>query len=58
MKLVSALGLLAGGFVLVPKGLWVFVALWGLAKVQPLEIFTSLSLPEHEIRHDDGTKMW
>ena len=34
MKIVSALGLLAGGFVLVPKGVWVFVALWGLAKVE------------------------
>ena len=43
MKLLSALGLLAGVFVLVPKGLWVFVALWGLAKVDPLDSFTSFS---------------
>lgn len=44
MKLLSALGLLAGGFVLVPKGLWVFVALWGLAKVQPLATVTLLGM--------------
>ena len=44
MKLVSTLGLLAGGFVLVPKGLWVFVALWGLAKGQPLATVTLLGV--------------
>ena len=44
MELLSALGLLAGGVGLVPKGLWVFVALWGLAKVQPLATVTLLGV--------------
>lgn len=35
MRLLSALGLLAGGFLLVPKGCLVMVFLWGVAKVNP-----------------------
>lgn len=36
MSMLSSLGLLAGAFLLVPKGLVVAVVLWGIARVQPL----------------------
>jgi hypothetical protein len=36
MKLLSALGLLTGGFLLVPKGTWVVAVIFGVAKVQPV----------------------
>jgi hypothetical protein len=36
MTLMSSLGLLAGVFLLVPKGLVVTVVLWGVAKVNPV----------------------
>jgi hypothetical protein len=35
MKLLSALGLLTGGFLLVPKGVVIVAVLWAVAKVQP-----------------------
>ncbi len=36
MTLISSLGLLAGVFLLVPKGVVVTVVLWGVAKVNPV----------------------
>jgi hypothetical protein len=36
MNLISSLGLLAGVFLLVPKGAVVAVVLWRVAKVNPL----------------------
>ena len=36
MTLISSLGLLAGVFLLVPKGLFVTAVLWGVAKVNPM----------------------
>ncbi len=36
MTLISSLGLLAGVFLLVPKGVLVTVVLWGVAKVNPV----------------------
>ena len=36
MSMLSSLGLLAGVFLLVPKGLLVTVVLWGVAKVNPV----------------------
>ena len=36
MKLLSALGLLAGGFLFAPKGMWVVTVILGVAKVQPV----------------------
>jgi hypothetical protein len=36
MTLISSLGLLAGGFLLVLKGVVVTVVLWGVAKVNPV----------------------
>ena len=36
MTVISSLGLLAGVFLLVPKGVVVAVALWGVAKVNPV----------------------
>jgi len=35
MNVLSSLGLLAGVFLLVPKGAVVAVVLWGVAKVNP-----------------------
>lgn len=35
MTVLSSLGLLAGVFLLVPKGVAVTVVLWGVAKVNP-----------------------
>jgi hypothetical protein len=35
MTVLSSLGLLAGFFLLVPKGVVVTVVLWGVAKVNP-----------------------
>lgn len=36
MRLVSALGLLAGGFLFVPKGLIALSVIWGVAKFSPV----------------------
>jgi hypothetical protein len=36
MSMLSSLGLLAGVFLLVPKGAWVAAVLWGVAKVNPV----------------------
>jgi hypothetical protein len=36
MNLISSLGLLAGVFLLVPKGAVAAVVLWGVAKVNPV----------------------
>jgi hypothetical protein len=36
MSMLTSLGLLAGVFLLVPKGLVVTVVLWGVAKANPL----------------------
>ena len=36
MTLISSLGVVAGVFLLVPKGLVVTVVLWGVAKVNPV----------------------
>ncbi len=36
MTLISSLGLLAGVFLLVPKGVVVTIVLWGIAKVNPV----------------------
>ncbi|MCL7465660.1 hypothetical protein [Phaeovulum sp. NW3] len=36
MKMLSALGLVAGGFLLVPKGAVVLTVIWALAKVNPV----------------------
>ncbi len=36
MTLISSLGLLAGVFLLVPKGIVVTVVLWGVAKLNPV----------------------
>ena len=36
MSMLASLGLLAGVFLLVPKGLVVMAVLWGVAKVSPL----------------------
>ena len=35
MTLISSLGVVAGVFLLVPKGVVVAVVLWGVAKVNP-----------------------
>lgn len=35
MTVISSLGLLAGAFLLVPKGFVVAAVLWGVAKVNP-----------------------
>lgn len=35
MLTLSSLGVIAGVFLLVPKGVWVTVMLWGVAKVNP-----------------------
>jgi len=35
MSMMSSLGLLAGVFLLVPKGVVVMAVLWGIAKVNP-----------------------
>ena len=36
MDMLSSLGVIAGVFLLVPKGLVVTAVLWGVAKVNPL----------------------
>jgi hypothetical protein len=36
MTLISSLGVIAGVFLLVPKGVVVTVVLWGVAKVNPV----------------------
>ena len=36
MTLISSLGVVAGVFLLLPKGLLVTVVLWGVAKVNPV----------------------
>jgi hypothetical protein len=36
MTILSALGLLAGGFLLVPKGMMIMLVIWLVAQVQPV----------------------
>ena len=36
MKLIATLGLLAGGFLVVPMGLYGVVVIWGMAKINPV----------------------
>jgi hypothetical protein len=44
MSVLSALGLLAGGFLLVPKGVWVVPMVWGVTKANPVLGVTLLGL--------------
>jgi hypothetical protein len=36
MTMLASLGVMAGAFLLVPKGVWVLLLVWGVAKVNPL----------------------
>jgi hypothetical protein len=36
MTILSALGLLVGGFLLVPKGMMIMLVIWLVAQVQPV----------------------
>ncbi|OIQ65102.1 hypothetical protein GALL_533410 [mine drainage metagenome] len=36
MKIISALGAIAGGFLFVPKGVVVAMTIWAVSKVSPL----------------------